>query len=730
MTRLDSAAPVARGLRTLVSIGTLLLLAILVSSCTGSPAPVPTPDPFAGLADRSDQAFRQGLESYGQGMYREALTSFEQARTLSPTVDPRIDTMIERSKTALAPTPTPVPPTPTEVPAAPSVAAITMSTQAPDTDLGLRYFGQVTLAVVPGQDSVAPPATQFFFQDQIGLHIDGLKQHLRLPLELRVFNADSAALVADIQSDTNPKAQPTSATPIVKLSAPTPMPSNPDGPAVPTAPATPLPQAAPLARFWDTYVWYHQGGETPGHYKAELYANGVLTNTFDYTVVNVPIASTPVPQPTAAASPTDAPVVEEPTPAEVAAAPIAASPVAAAAAAPAAVAEPTSAPTQVPSPTPTIVPTPANAYTTVVGGMPAGLDVDASRGRFYLADTTGVIWSSDSPTGQQRPTLGSPFNIGARSPVDLAVDQSTGYLYLSTKVCSPEPNSTAPLGCVLVVNGSNGALLKSISLPGASADLRIDSELGLLYVAIPELQSLAEVDIRGGKVVQMIDSMPQITSLAVDPLRHTVYAAHLGGQMTVIDGRSGRVTSRLSLTGPGLASVATARGLAYAINTATHELAVVEPISQAVSRYPLSQEPAAVAASEASGAIYVLSSRADVILQIDPTDGTEVGRVLLASRSGHPAATQGGAQTLRPRMVLDAADQTLFASLPDAGSLAAVTGDEFPTLARAIPYVDVPDQSSADSIPGVLRPAADADAPTLRAHAPNPQPPTSNEDGL
>jgi hypothetical protein len=36
---------------------------------------------------------------------------------------------------------------------------------------------------------------------------------------------------------------------------------------------------------------------------------------------------------------------------------------------------------------------------------------------------------------------------------------------------------------------------------------------------------------------QMLGQMPQITSVAVDPIRHAVYAAHLGGQVTVVDGR-------------------------------------------------------------------------------------------------------------------------------------------------------------------------------------------------
>src|SRR6266851_2687567 len=180
-----------RLLRVLVGSGAMFVLAVVASGCMSSAAPVPTPDPFAGLSDRSDQAFRQGLESYGQGKYREALTAFEQARTLSPTADPRIDQMIERTKAAMAPTPTPLPPTPTAVPVPPTPTPVAVSTQTPDTDLGQRYFGKVTLSIVPGKDSDAPAATRFFFQDQIGIHIEGLKQHLRLPFTLRVFNLDT-----------------------------------------------------------------------------------------------------------------------------------------------------------------------------------------------------------------------------------------------------------------------------------------------------------------------------------------------------------------------------------------------------------------------------------------------------------------------------------------------------------------------------------------------------------
>lgn len=163
MIRLYPAATSRRAWRALVVVFAALVVAGVASGCQGSQPPVPTPDPFVGLADRSDQAFRQGLESYGQGQYRDALTSFESARTLSPTIDPRIDQMIARSQAALAPSPTPVPPTATEVPAVPTAVPVLMSTLPPDTELGRRYFGDVTLAMVPGQDIDAPGGQPVLF---------------------------------------------------------------------------------------------------------------------------------------------------------------------------------------------------------------------------------------------------------------------------------------------------------------------------------------------------------------------------------------------------------------------------------------------------------------------------------------------------------------------------------------------------------------------------------------
>ena len=730
MTRLRPATPAIGAARAILGTTAAVVLALAASGCaSGSPVASPTPDPFVGLAERSDQAFREGLEAYGQGRYRDALAAFDRARLLSPTQEPRIDQMLERTRAALAPTATAVPPAATDTPATPTAVPVVPSAIQPQADLGRRYFGRVVMSAVSDHDAAPTPARQFFFQDQIGLSIEGLKQHQRLPLSLRVFNMDSDRLIAEVRSDDASASSARTA----PREAPVPTTrGGTDETAIASGSLTPAPQPE-LTRFFDSYIWYHQGGEAPGRYRAELYANGTLTHTFDYTVGTVPLP-TPEAAPNPALDPTPGLLVEPapPTPAPV----VEASP-----AVPAPVVPPTPTPQPTLPPTPTPVPTPANAYTTLVGGVPAGLDVDPATGRFFVADASGVVWSTDASAGVQRATLGTPLKLPRSvAPVDLAADPIQGRIYVAARASATQPqpcpgqvSADAWPGCVVVLTAPAGstppALVSSIPLVSRPGDLRLDAERGLLYVVLPDQRAIGVIDVRASKLVQVIDELPQVTSMALDSARHTLYAAHLTGQLTMIDTNSQQITGRASLTGAGLSGVATARGLAYGINTATHELAVVEPMSRGVIRYPLSQEPAAITASEDSGTVFVLSSRSNVILRVDPLDGTEVGRVLLANRSGVSANRPADLQSLRPRFVLDVANETVFATLPELGTLAAVTVDSFPVLARPIPWVELPDEPRVASIPPVLRPGSGtqpSDSDSLRA-----QPSTNaDEDGI
>ena len=147
----------------------------------------------------------------------------------------------------------------------------------------------------------------------------------------------------------------------------------------------------------------------------------------------------------------------------------------------------------------------------------------------------------------------------------------------------------------------------------------------------------------------------------------------------------------------------------YATNSTTHELAVAEPVSQGVVRYLLADEPAAITASEWSGTVYVLSNKPNAILRIDPTDGTELGRVNLpeiAGRFGASPTPSPDARVLRPRLVLDRADESLVVSLPDAGSLSLVPTQQFPPLDHEVPFVQAPQPEPVADIPNVIRATA------------------------
>jgi hypothetical protein len=97
-----------------------------------------------------------------------------------------------------------------------------------------------------------------------------------------------------------------------------------------------------------------------------------------------------------------------------------------------------------------------------------------------------------------------------------------------------------------------------------------------------------------------------------------------------------------------------------------------------------------------------------MLMRLDPTDGSELGRVTLPSRSGHVGQIPSDSLTMHPRLALDAFTNTAFASLPESGTLAAVVNDQFPELAREIAWPDDADDpvTVAADIPAVLRPAS------------------------
>ncbi len=660
------------------------LIILACAACGGQtpPAPAATPDPFAGLVAQAQRAYDEGTDLYARGQYLDALNAFERARTLNPQIDPRTEHMVAEARTALTPTATPVTPTATPIPTA---TPVVMSSVTPAEGAGAPFFGDVFLTIVPPFDGVPAPVAAFVYQDQVGLYVGTLGQQQVVPFTLRVFDHDSRALVADVTVNRDggtPTTAGTAGAPFARsASASTPL-------------GTPMPTATfganqyPAVRFFSRLVWYHTGGERPGHYRLELYAGAVLTNVFDYVVGTEripppPLTATPEAAPTADESAAQAPqltVPREPVPLVPAPAPPAAPPAPPTAAV--ARAEPR-APTATPEPT--MAPTPASAVAAVTGGAPAALGVNQDSGRVYVVDTSGVIWTMDGG----RPTLNRPFSLGCPAgaacqpssqwvPEALAVNPENGVVYVAAQARGTS--------AVVVLDGQTGGRIGEIPLPAPAAELGVDAELGVLYVLLPDRGAVAMVDLRAGRVARIRDGLPMVTGIAVDTVRHQLAIGQLTGTVSLLEGATGQIVGTLDTGSAGLSGVAVARGLVYAINPADHTLAVVRPASGTVARYALDDEPDAVAAGDSSGAVYVVSSQQNVAIRLNPTDGSELGRVLLPAEGG-PTRTRAAAGPTRERsrLAMNPGDETLYVTRPGAGAVSVVPSDLFPALPRPIP---------------------------------------------
>jgi len=667
------------------------LIILACAACGGQtpPAPAATPDPFAGLVAQAQRAYDEGTDLYARGQYLDALNAFERARTLNPQIDPRTEHMVAEARTALTPTATPVTPTATPIPTA---TPVVMSSVTPAKGAGAPFFGDVFLTVVPPFDGVPTPVAAFVYQDQVGLYVGTLGQQQVVPFALRVFDHDSRALVADVTVSRDggmPTTTGTAGRPFATSASAS------------TLFGTPMPTATlganqyPAVRFFSRLVWYHTGGERPGHYRLELYAGAVLTNVFDYVVgteraPTPPLTATPEAAPTADESAAQASQVilpQEPVPPVMAPAPPIAAPAPPAAppappTAAAAHAEPR-APTATPEPT--IAPTPASAVAAVTGGAPAALGVNQDSGRVYVVDTSGVIWTMDGG----RPTLNRPFSLGCPAgaacqpssqwvPDALAVNPENGVVYVAAHARGTS--------AVVVLDGQTGGRIGEIPLPAPAAEVGVDAELGVLYVLLPDRGAVAMVDLRAGRVARIRDGLPMVTGIAVDAVRHQLAIGQLTGTVSLLDGATGQIVGTLDTGSAGLSSVAVARGLVYAINPADHTLAVLRPASSTVDRYALDDEPAAVAAGDSSGAVYVVSSQQNVVIRLNPTDGSEIGRVLLPAEGGPPRTRAAAGPTReRSRLTMNPGDETLYVTRPGAGAVSVVPSDLFPALRQPIP---------------------------------------------
>ncbi len=249
-----------------------ILLLVALAGCNPfapSPPPPPTPDTQASLAQRAEPLLRSGMDKLNRGDYRGAIQDLEEARVYLPAGDPRlqqVDEALQRARLALTPT---VAPTATPTPTGPPVP----SRAAPNTSLGERTFGRVYLAVVPAVASEVPtPVTTFSDQEQPAVYVERLAS--ATDFRLRVFRMPAGDFLGEVG---------------------------------------PQPPAAPPVEWYNTLIWYHDGPEQVGLYRAELYAGPTLTNAFEFTVRQAPATATPAPPPSPAPAP-PAPPAPPPSP--------------------------------------------------------------------------------------------------------------------------------------------------------------------------------------------------------------------------------------------------------------------------------------------------------------------------------------------------------------------------------------------------------------------------------
>jgi hypothetical protein len=318
-------------------------------------------------------------------------------------------------------------------------------------------------------------------------------------------------------------------------------------------------------------------------------------------------------------TPTALPRAEEPTPAPLPAAP------ARTGGTPQATAGPGAAPTsaagaqQSAPPVATATPVPGVATSIIVAGEPVALDAGLGGGQVFVADKSGLVWTLIGG----RPTLSRPFTVPGE-PTGLAVDDRRMYVALRA-------------GALAIVDIDTGGVLSTVQLPAEPGEVQVDAALRRAYIVLPSQSALLTMDLASPDQVKVAEDLPGISGVAVDRDAHRAFLAHADGRLSVVDGQTGDIASRVQLSEPGLASLAVARGLAFAINTPAHQLMVFDPASGAITRAALAGEPHAIGVGGPGGGVYVLLGGDGAIVHLDPGNGRELDRILLRDRLGPPA---------------------------------------------------------------------------------------------
>jgi DNA-binding beta-propeller fold protein YncE len=193
-------------------------------------------------------------------------------------------------------------------------------------------------------------------------------------------------------------------------------------------------------------------------------------------------------------------------------------------------------------------------------------------------------------------------------------------------------------------------------------------------VVIADQGAIATIDLRSQSVVRTTTGLQEVTGIAIDREKHVLYVSELGGDLSVIDEQSNAITATLHVSEVGLAGVAVAPdGHVYAINTPGQELIIMDPATVTATDVPLDIQPEALAAGPQSGVAYVLDSNATLVARF-AVDGTRLGDLPFNDAGDQPVPLQADSLWRRPRVAVNALDETVYVTEPDGGTLAIISG--------------------------------------------------------
>jgi YVTN family beta-propeller protein len=173
-------------------------------------------------------------------------------------------------------------------------------------------------------------------------------------------------------------------------------------------------------------------------------------------------------------------------------------------------------------------------------GYSEALTVDSATNKIYVADGAALFYSVDGTTNVATQLTSLPPNANIRSlATDYAANEIIAWDYFSNDV--------------FVLDGSTGALLKTVTTSGSGSSLVfVDSAKNLIYAAS---NPVSVIDPAAGTVVATIPLTGQMLGAAFDPGDSRLYVVETGSLLYVIDTSKNSVATTVTLPNYGFESI-------------------------------------------------------------------------------------------------------------------------------------------------------------------------------